>query len=85
MLALFGESGSRLIGCQQPGCKACLMGLDPLSSDVIVQRWEQFTGKTAERAGASSRRYRMYFRAKQTMNVAIRAAPRTASIAAKSR
>ena len=35
--------------CEQTGRKAYLMEMDPLYCDVIVQRWEQFTGKKAER------------------------------------
>lgn len=49
VLDLFGGSGSTLIGCQQTGRKAFLMELDPPYCDVIVQRWEQFTGEKAER------------------------------------
>ena len=49
VLDLFGGSGSTLIGCEQTGRKAFLMELDPLYCDVIVQRWEQFTGQKAER------------------------------------
>ena len=49
VLDLFGGSGSTLIGCEQTGRKAYLMELDPLYCDVIVQRWEAFTGKTAKR------------------------------------
>ena len=52
VLDLFGGSGSTLIGCQQTGRRAFLMELDPLYCDVIVQRWEQFTGKKAERITA---------------------------------
>ncbi len=48
VLDLFGGSGSTLIGCEQAGRKAFLMELDPLYCDVIVQRWEKFTGKKAE-------------------------------------
>jgi DNA modification methylase len=44
-----GGSGSTLIGAKQTGRKAYLMELDPLYCDVIVQRWENFTGKKAER------------------------------------
>jgi len=49
VLDLFGGSGSTLIGCEKTGRRAFLMELDALYSDVIVQRWEQFTGKKAER------------------------------------
>ncbi len=50
VLDLFGGSGSTLIACEQLGRHAYLMELDPLYCDVIVQRWEQFTGKKAELA-----------------------------------
>jgi DNA modification methylase len=49
VLDLFGGSGSTLIGAEQLGRRAFLMELDPLYCDVIVQRYEQFTGKKAER------------------------------------
>ena len=49
VLDLFGGSGSTLIAAEQTGRKAFLMELDPLYCDVIVQRWEQFTGGKAER------------------------------------
>ncbi len=49
VLDLFGGSGSTLIACEQLGRKAFLMEIDPLYCDVIVQRWEQFTGKKAIR------------------------------------
>jgi DNA modification methylase len=47
VLDLFGGSGSTLIAAEQTGRRAFLMELDPLYCDVIVQRWEQFTGKKA--------------------------------------
>ncbi len=50
VLDLFGGSGSTLIGAEQTGRKAYLMEIDALYADVIVQRWEQFTGRNAERA-----------------------------------
>jgi DNA modification methylase len=53
VLDLFGGSGSTLIAAEQTGRKAFLMELDPLYSDVIVQRWEQFTGRKADRVPAS--------------------------------
>jgi len=52
VLDLFGGSGSTLIGCQQTGRKAFLIELDPPYCDVIVRRWEQFTGHKAERITA---------------------------------
>ncbi|MCC6491596.1 MAG: ParB N-terminal domain-containing protein [Pirellulales bacterium] len=48
VLDLFGGSGSTLIACEQTGRKAFLMELDPLYCDVIVERWEKFTGRKAE-------------------------------------
>lgn len=55
VLDLFGGSGSTLIGCEQTDRKAFLMEIDPLYCDVIVQRWEQFTGKKAERIVATEK------------------------------
>jgi DNA modification methylase len=49
VLDLFGGSGSTLIAAEQSTRRAFLMELDPLYVDVIVTRWEQFTGKKAER------------------------------------
>jgi DNA modification methylase len=49
VLDLFGGSGSTLIAAQQTGRRAFLMELDPLYCDVIVQRYEQFTGLKTER------------------------------------
>jgi len=49
VLDLFGGSGSTLIAAEQTGRNAYLMELDPLYCDVIVERWEKFTGRSAER------------------------------------
>lgn len=49
VLDLFGGSGSTLIACEKTGRKARLMELDPKYCDVIVNRWEEFTGRKAER------------------------------------
>lgn len=49
VLDLFGGSGSTLIASEQLERRARLMELDPLYCDVIVQRWEAFTGRKAER------------------------------------
>ena len=43
----FGGSGSTLIAAEKTGRKARLMELDPKFVDVIIQRWEEFTGKKA--------------------------------------
>ena len=47
VLDLFGGSGSTLIACEKTSRHARLMELDPRYCDVIVNRWQQFTGKTA--------------------------------------
>ncbi len=52
VLDLFGGSGSTLIACEQTGRHAFLMELDPPYCDVIVKRWEDFTGRKAERIAA---------------------------------
>jgi DNA modification methylase len=56
VLDLFGGSGSTLIGCEQTNRRAFLMELDPPYCDVIVTRWEQFTGKKAERIPAEEKK-----------------------------
>ena len=47
VMDLFGGSGSTLIACEKTGRQARLMELDPKYCDVIVKRWEDFTGKKA--------------------------------------
>ena len=44
---VFGGSGSTLIACEKLNRYAKLMELDPKYCDVIVKRWEDFTGKKA--------------------------------------
>ena len=44
---LFGGSGSTLIGCERRGRKARLMELDPKYCDVIIRRYQEYTGKRA--------------------------------------
>jgi site-specific DNA-methyltransferase (adenine-specific) len=48
VLDLFGGSGSTLIAAEKNGRVARLMELDPKYCDVIVKRWEDFTGQKAE-------------------------------------
>jgi DNA modification methylase len=52
ILDLFGGSGSTLMGCEQTDRHAFLMELDTLYCDVIVKRWEDFSGKKAKRIAA---------------------------------
>ena len=47
ILDLFGGSGSTLIACEQLNRKCYMMELDPKYCDVIIKRWETFTGKKA--------------------------------------
>lgn len=47
ILDLFGGSGSTLLGCEQQNRNCFMMELDPRYVDVIIDRWEQFTGEKA--------------------------------------
>jgi DNA modification methylase len=47
VLDSFGGSGSTMIACEKTGREARLMELDPKYCDVIVKRWQDFTGKSA--------------------------------------
>lgn len=47
VLDLFGGSGSTLMACEKLGRKAHLMELDEKYVDVIINRWQDFTGKKA--------------------------------------
>lgn len=47
IIDLFGGSGSTLIASEKIGRNARIMELDPKYCDVIVKRWEEFTGKQA--------------------------------------
>lgn len=47
VLDLFGGSGSTLIACEQLDRNCFMMELDPHYVDVIIARWEQFTGQKA--------------------------------------
>ena len=53
VLELFGGSGWTLVSCEQAGRNCFAMEIDQLYCDVIVQRWTEFTGKTAERVPAN--------------------------------
>lgn len=47
VLDSFGGSGTTIIACEKSGRNARVMELDPKYCDVIVKRWEEFTGQTA--------------------------------------
>lgn len=49
VLDLFGGSGTTLMACEQNGRCCYSMEYDPKYVDVIIDRWEQFTGKKAVR------------------------------------
>ena len=48
VLDLFGGSGTTIMACEQDERNACVMEYDPKYVDVIIKRWEDFTGKKAE-------------------------------------
>jgi DNA modification methylase len=48
VLDLFGGSGSTLIACEKLGRRCFMMEIDCHFGDVIIKRWEDFTGKKAE-------------------------------------
>jgi len=48
VLDLFGGSGSTLLACEKTNRKCYMMELDPKYIDVIIKRWEDYTGKKAE-------------------------------------
>lgn len=43
----FGGSGTTLIACEQTGRSCRMMEIDPKYCDVIIRRWEEFTGEKA--------------------------------------
>jgi site-specific DNA-methyltransferase (adenine-specific) len=47
VLDLFGGSGTTMITCEQLGRINYTMEYDPHYADVIINRWEQFTGEKA--------------------------------------
>jgi site-specific DNA-methyltransferase (adenine-specific) len=54
VLDSFGGSGTTLLAAEKNGRYARLMELDPKYCDVIVKRWEEFTGKKAELINGST-------------------------------
>lgn len=61
VLDLFGGSGTTLIACEKTNRQARLMELDPKYVDVIIKRWEDYTGNKAVRSsdGASLEQARL--------------------------
>ena len=51
ILDLYGGSGSTLIACEETNRNCYMMELDPYYCQVIINRWEEFTGKKAEKIG----------------------------------
>lgn len=49
ILDLFGGSGSTLIACEETDRKCFMMEYDPHYCDIIIDRWEKFTGRKAEK------------------------------------
>jgi DNA modification methylase len=52
VLDLFGGSGSTLIACEKTNRSARLIELDPKYVDVIIRRWQEFSGEQAVRVGS---------------------------------
>lgn len=49
VLDIFGGSGSTMMACEQLNRECYMVELDPHYCDVIIQRWENFTGRKAEK------------------------------------
>lgn len=58
ILDVFLGSGTTLIACEQSGRTCYGMEISPQYCDVIVARWELFTGKTAERFSPDGKKQR---------------------------
>ena len=52
VLDLFGGSGTTIMACEQNGRAGYVMEYDPKYVDVIIKRWEDFTGEKAELIGS---------------------------------
>ncbi len=48
ILDVFGGSGTTLIACEKSGRQARLIELEPRYCDVIIRRWQEFTGREAK-------------------------------------
>ena len=54
VLDCFGGTGTTMIACEQLGRRCYMVELDPVYCDVIVERWENFTGQKAVRIKAGA-------------------------------
>ena len=48
MLDVFGGAGATLIACEKSGRQARLIELEPKYCDVMIRRWQEFTGQEAK-------------------------------------
>lgn len=48
---LFGGTGTTLVACESLGRRCYMMEMDPRYCDLIIKRWEDMTGREAERVG----------------------------------
>lgn len=55
VLDVFGGSGTTMIACEQLGRSCYMMELDPHYADVIIERWEKFTGEKAQKIKEESK------------------------------
>jgi len=53
IIDLFGGSGSTLIACEQTGRRCYMLEIDPGYCQVIVDRWEKYTGREAVKVARS--------------------------------
>lgn len=53
VLDVFGGSGSTLIACEQLYRKCCMIEMDPVYVQTIIDRWQKFTGLTAVKIGGA--------------------------------
>lgn len=51
ILDLFGGSGSTLLACEQTNRNCYMMEIDPYYCQIIINRWEEFSGKKAVKIG----------------------------------
>ena len=65
VLDLFGGSGSTLIACEKTNRYCRMMELDPKYCDVIVKRWQDFTGEEAVMESTGDKFNDMYIKGRK--------------------